>query len=59
MSERKISKMSLEELKLYEQQLTEELTNVKFYLRQYVSRGKHTNLEKQILFSKENGKETT
>ncbi len=47
MAERKISEMSLEELKLFEKQLTEKLSEVRFYLQR-----------KQISVSQKNGKET-
>lgn len=58
MAERKISEMSLEELKLYQQQLSEKITEVNFYLRQYASKGiNHTNLEAQCISSQVNSKE--
>lgn len=47
MAERKISEMSLEELKLFETQLTEKLSEVRFYLR-----------KKQTAASQTKGKET-
>ena len=54
MAERKISEMSLEELKLYQQQLSEKLTEVNFYLRQA---SKYSNLGAQTTSSRVNAKE--
>jgi hypothetical protein len=48
MSERKISEMSIEELKLYQEQLSQELTRVNVALRQ----------QQQIAASQKNSKET-
>lgn len=39
MAERKISEMSYEELKLYEEQLNRKLAMVRFYLRARIAKG--------------------
>lgn len=59
MAERKISEMSIEELLLYRQQLSEKLTEVEVYLRNKSGHGKvdSTQLEGQITFSQITSKE--
>ena len=60
MAERKVSKMSLEELELYRVQLSEKLAEVNFYLRKKIARGrKNTHSDSQIVSSEEIIKEET
>lgn len=57
MAERKISEMSLEELKLYQQQLSEKLAEVNFYLRKASKCSNGSNLEAQTNSSQLKAKE--
>lgn len=57
MAERRVSEMSPEELRLYKQELFEELTEVNFYLRQASKCLNGSGLGAQCISSQVNAKE--